>query len=104
MKTSLDRVALANEILAKDVCDVNVLVTSVEAIQAAVRVFLEHREIHRVELVTIVVKRAEHSRAEVVVGKNEAAEVRDKWLNARAHGNEVVVGIDVGEFHFAKRF
>src|ERR1043166_9509891 len=78
VKTSLDRVALAYEILAKDVRDVNVLVAGVEAIQTAVRIFLEHREIRCVELVTIVFKRAEHASAEVIVGKDEAAEVGDR--------------------------
>src|SRR4051794_2065361 len=62
MKAALDRVALADEILAKEVCDVNVLMARVETIEAAVRVFLEHGEVCTVELVTIVVKRAEDAR------------------------------------------
>ncbi len=40
VKTSLNRVALANEVLSENVGDVNVLMARVEAIQAAVRVFL----------------------------------------------------------------
>src|SRR4029079_16681088 len=75
MKAALNRVALADEILSKDVCDVNVLVARVEAIEAAVRVFFEHREVGAVELVTIVVKRAEHARAEIVIGENKPAKV-----------------------------
>src|SRR5690242_876162 len=55
MKTALDCVAFAQEILAKDVRDVNVLVTRVETIEAAVRVFLEHREVRAVELDAVVV-------------------------------------------------
>ncbi len=42
MKAALDRVALADEVLAKDVGDINVLMSRVEAIEAAVRVLLEH--------------------------------------------------------------
>jgi hypothetical protein len=75
MKAALDRVALANEILPEDVCDVNVLMTRVEAVKAAVRVLLEQREVGAVELVTIVVERAKHARAEIVVRKNQPAEV-----------------------------
>ncbi len=104
MKTSLDRVALANEVLPKDICDVNVLMARVEAIQTAVRVLLEHREVRGVELITVVVERAKHARAEIVVGKNETAKVGNKRLNTGAHGNEIVVGIEVGQLHFAKRF
>src|SRR5678815_4938146 len=59
VKTSLNRVVLANKILPKDVRDVNVLVACVKAVQAAVGVFLEHREVGGIELVTIVVERAE---------------------------------------------
>ena len=63
MKTSLNRVALANEVLAKDVGDVNVLMARVEAIEAAVGVLLQHREVGGVELNAIVVGGAETSAA-----------------------------------------
>src|SRR5689334_15256288 len=42
MKTPLNCVTLANEILPKYVGDINVLMTSVEGIEAAIRVLLEH--------------------------------------------------------------
>src|SRR5262245_12106434 len=95
MKTSLDRVALANEVLAEDVGDVNVLVARVEAVQTAVCVFLEHREVCAVELKTIVVESAKHARAEIVIGKNKPAKVGNKRLNTGAHRNEIVVGIEI---------
>src|SRR5690242_17265139 len=60
MKTALDRVALAHEVLAKDAGDVNVLMARVEAIQAAIGIFLEHREVSGVELITVVVESAKH--------------------------------------------
>src|SRR5829696_4902594 len=103
MKTSLDRVALANEVLVENVCYVNVLMARVEAIQTAVRVFLERREICGVELIPIVVESAKHARAEIVVGENKTAEIRNKRLNAGAYRNEIVVGVDVRQLHFAKR-
>src|SRR5690349_22245143 len=104
MKAALDRVALADEILAEDVCDVNVLMARVETVEAAVRVLLQHREICAIELVTIVIKRAKHARAEIVIGKNKTAEVGDKRLNTGTHGNEIVVRVEVSQFHFAKSF
>ena len=103
MKTSLDRVALANEVLAKDVGDVNVLMARVEAIQTAIRVLLEHREIRGIELLSIVIESAKHARAEIVVGKNKPAEVGNKRLNAGAHRNEIVVGVYIRQLDFTKR-
>src|SRR5690349_20464104 len=104
MKAALNRVALAHEVLAKDVGDVDVLMACVEAVQAAVRILLEHREVSGVELHAIVVGGAEHARTEVVVGEDEAAEVRDKWLYAGAHRDEIVIRINIEKLHFAKRF
>src|SRR6185436_11388022 len=95
VKTSLNRIALANKILSKDVGDVDVLMPRVETIETAVGVLLQHREICTVELIAIVIKRTEDARAEVVIGKDEPAEIGDKWLNAGAHGNEIVVRINV---------
>src|ERR1700752_3145506 len=69
MKASLDRVALANKILAKDVGDVDVLMARVETIKTTVGILLKHREVCAIELVAIVIKRAEDSPAEVVIGK-----------------------------------
>ena len=42
--------------LPKYVRHVNVLLTSIEAIETAVRVFLELREVGRIELETIIIK------------------------------------------------
>src|SRR5689334_9130617 len=81
VKASLDRVALANEILPEDVGDVNVLMARVEAIEAAVRVLLEHREVRGIELIAVVAESAEYARAEIVVGKNKPAKVGNKRLN-----------------------
>src|SRR5690349_23385274 len=80
MKAALDRVALADEILAKDVCDVNVLMARVETVEAAVRVLLQHREICAIELVTIVIKRAEHARAEIVIGDRKSTRLNSSHV------------------------
>src|SRR5678816_249079 len=55
MKASLDRVALAYKVLAKNVGDVNVLMSSVEPIESAVSVLLQHRKIGGVELNPVIV-------------------------------------------------
>src|SRR6185369_4465950 len=75
MKTSLNRVTLANEVLLENIRDVDVLMARVETVQTAVRVFLEHRKVSDVELVTIVIESTKHARAEVVIGKDKAAKV-----------------------------
>src|ERR1044071_5585941 len=101
VKTPLNRVALADEILPKDVGDVDVLMPRVETIETAVGILLQHREVRAVELVAIVIKRTEDARAEVVIGKDEAAKVGDKRLYTGAHGNEIVVRINVCKLNFA---
>src|SRR5688572_9660184 len=67
VKTSLNRVALANKILAEDIRDINILMPLIETIQTAVGILLEHREVCGVELIAVVIKRAKHSRAKIVV-------------------------------------
>src|SRR5688500_20297443 len=76
MKTSLDRVTLANEILPEDVGDVNVLMARVEAIQTAVCVLLEHREVRTVELDAIVVQGAQDARTAHSGGESRATQKR----------------------------
>src|SRR5216684_2954208 len=70
-RTGLNCVALLNEILPKNVCDVNVLPAAVEPIQAAVRVFFELSEVSNVVLITIVAETAEDACAKIVVRENE---------------------------------
>src|SRR6266850_641032 len=103
-QASLDRIALANEVLAENVCDVDVLMARVEAVKATVRVLLQHREVGGVELNAIVVCRAKKAQAKIVVGKDKATKVRNEGLDPSAHGNEIVVCVDVPQFHFAKCF
>src|SRR6266498_2138556 len=101
MQASLNCVALANEILAKDVGDVDVLMARVEAIEAAVCILLQHREVSGVVLNAIVVGSAEEANAEVVIRKNEDTKIRDKWLDALPDGHKIVVCVHIPSLHFA---
>jgi hypothetical protein len=103
-KADLRRVAFAQEILPENVADVDVLMARVETVQAAVGVLLQLGKIGGVELILIVGEAAEETRAEVVVGVDEAAKIRDKRLNTGAHRDEVEVGVHVFEFHFGEGF
>src|SRR6185503_9132224 len=85
MKAALDGVTLAEEILPKNICNVNILMPSIEAIKAAVCVLLKHGEVRRVVLQAIVIKRAKHPSPEIIVGEDEATEVRHERLYSRAH-------------------
>src|SRR2546425_4415160 len=71
----LDRITLVDEVLAKNIPDVNILMPRVEAIQAAIRVLLQHREVNSIKLDSIVVAGAKHPKTEIVIGKNEAPKV-----------------------------
>src|SRR5260370_24772098 len=103
-RAGLNRVAFAYDVLRKNIRDVNVLLSSIETIQAAVRVFLKLREVSHVVLITIVVERSEYTRAQVIIGKNKSAEIRDERLNADAQRNEIKVRIDIGDFLFDEGF
>src|ERR1043166_3194174 len=81
MQAALDRVALANEVLTKEICDVDVLMPGVKPVQAAVGIFLEHREEGAVVLVEIVVQRSKEARAQIIVGKNKAPKIGNKRLD-----------------------
>src|SRR6202521_2210396 len=70
-RARLNRVALLDEVLTKDVRNVNILMTQIETIQPTVRVLLELREVRRVVLVTIVIKTAEDARAQRVGWEDE---------------------------------
>src|SRR5262249_36315284 len=85
MKAALDCVTLGEEILPKNICNVNVLVPSVEAIETTVRVLLKHGEVSSVVLHAIVIKRAEYASTKIVVGEDEPTEISHEWLNSRSH-------------------
>src|SRR2546430_11199783 len=61
MQAPLNRIAVANEVLPKEVCYEDVLVPSVKAVQTAVGVLFEHREEGAVVLVAVIADRKSHT-------------------------------------------
>src|SRR5438132_5291596 len=100
MQAALNRVALANEVLAKEICDVDVLMPRVKPVQAAVGIFLEHRKERAVVLVAIIAQRSKEARAQIIVGKNEAAKIGNKRLDAGAYRDEIEVRTQIPELNF----
>src|ERR1044072_4863810 len=70
-RAGLNRVALLDKVLPTKIRNVNILLPSIETIQATVSVLLKLREISRVELISIIVERTEEPRAQVVIRKYE---------------------------------
>ena len=54
-------------VLPKDVRHVNILMTQIETIQTAVRIFLKLRKVSGVVLVTVIIETAEDACAQIVV-------------------------------------
>src|SRR5262245_20801785 len=93
-RAELERVALDEGVLAKDVGDIHLLVAhlnfgEIDRIQRAVGVFLEHVEIRQVVLIPVRLEIAEHPHAEVRVVENEAAKIAGEFLNAHAHRGSI---------------
>ena len=103
-RARLNRVTLLEEILPKNIRDVNILLPPIETIQAAVRVFLQLRKISRIELITVVAERSKQSRAQVVVGKNKATKIRHERLNPNPRRNKIKILVHVRQLHFRERF
>ena len=75
MQARLNRVAFGEEILPKEIGDVNILRALVETVETAVGIFFELMKVGEVELIAIVAERAEDARAKIVIGIDEAAKV-----------------------------
>src|SRR2546428_9811509 len=76
----------------------------VKPVQAAVGIFLEHREERAVVLVAIIAQRSKEARAQIIVGKNKAAKIGNKRLDAGSHRDEIKVWAQVPELHFRESF
>ena|SRR5947208_1571306 len=63
----LNRVALPDKILPKNIRDVDILMPPIEAIQTTVCIFLKLCKIRHVILITIIIKRSENSRGQIVI-------------------------------------
>src|SRR5262245_3131807 len=89
-RADLQRVTFDERVLAVDVGDVDPLVAKpdfgeIDVVKLAVGVFLQHVEIDHVVLIPVRREIAEHSRAEVRVAENEAAEIAGEFLDSHAH-------------------
>ena len=104
VKAKLRGVALPNEVLAEDIRDQDVLMPRVERVQVRVSVLFAHVEKREVVLHAVVTGVAKEARAEIGVGENEAAEIRDERLDADAPGDEVVVIREVAEMNLGEGF
>src|SRR5256885_367101 len=71
----LDRISLVDEVLPENIPHVNILMPRVEAIQAAIRILLQHREVDSIKLDSIIVSGAKHPKTEIVIRKNKAPKV-----------------------------
>ena len=66
--------------------------------------FLEEMEIGGVVFDAIAAKIAENADGGLLVDEEKTAEVGVELLDAGAHGNEIVIGAEVGEFYFHEGF
>ena len=101
-KDDLCGVALLDEVLLEEVGKVHALRAQIETIETAVRVLFKLREVGEIELILVVLERAEEPAAEIVVAVEEAARIGDEWLDADARRDEVEVRVYVFELNFTE--
>src|SRR5215467_3778712 len=104
MKTGLNRIAAGKKILAIDVGDHHLLAAELHAIEPAVGVLFEHREISRVVLIAVRIEVAEDAQAGFLVKEDEASEIAVEGLDARASRNRIVGVRKICELGFDKSF
>src|SRR5262249_47416816 len=102
MHAPLGGVAGEDEILAIVIRDHDLLMAIAEGVEAAVGVFFLLAEPDEVELVAIREVVAKEAHAAVDVAEDEAAEVADERLAARANGQKIIVGRQVGDLVFGE--
>src|SRR5260370_39946337 len=85
-------VARKKEVLDTNVAESDLLVAAFERIEPAVGVFFEEMEICEVVFDAVTVKVAENAQGRLFVNKKKSAEVGVELLNARARGNEIIIG------------
>src|SRR4029077_3056026 len=88
VEADLDGVAGLEEILAVQIADEHLPLPVLKAVQTAIGVLVEHREVRGVVLVAIVAQVAEDADAGFLVVEDEAAEIAVEGLDAGAHGNK----------------
>ena len=92
-------VAGEEKILEINIAEQHLLMTAVESgVEAAIGIFLEKIEIGGVVFDAIAVKIAEDADGGLFIDEKKAAKIGVELLDSGAHGNEIVVGTEVGEF------
>src|SRR5438552_421767 len=77
-------VAFPNQVLSKNIGDVNLLVPRVELIQIGKSIFLQHLEGGDVVLPAVVVVVPKNAHAQIGIVENKTAKIADEGLNAGA--------------------
>src|SRR4029077_7076594 len=98
------RVAGEKEILEIEVAEKDLLVTAVKSIEAAVGVFFEEMEVGEVVFDAVAVKIAEDAQGRLLVDEKKTAEVGVELLDARARGNEIVIGAEIVKLYLDESF
>ena len=83
-ETELAGVAFPNQVLSKNIGDVNLLVPRVELIQIGKSIFLQHLEGGDVVLPAVVVVVPKNAHAQIGIVENKTAKIADEGLNAGA--------------------
>src|SRR5882724_1956236 len=93
MKAELRCVSVVPGVLSKEIRYKHGLVAEVRRVQFAVGVLLEHIEVRRIELISVVRIVAEQTNAEVCVAEDEPPEVADERLYAGSNCGRVEIRI-----------
>src|SRR5712692_3293496 len=102
MHTELRSVAGPQEILPVEIGDQRLLVPPCKCVQAAVGVFFEEMEVGQVILPAVRVQVAKNAHAGLLLDEQETSKIAVEGLDARPHGNEIVVGAEVAELELRK--
>ena len=98
-------VAGKEKILEIDIAENDLLMAAVEGgVEAAVGIFFEKIEIGGVVFDAVAVKIAEDADGGLFVDEKKSAKIGVELLDSGAHGNEIVVGAEIGKFYFHEGF
>ena len=98
-------VAGKEKILEIDIAENDLLMAAVESgVEAAVGIFFEEIEIGGVVFDAIAVQIAEDADGGLFIDEKKAAKIGVELLDAGAHGNEIVIGAQIGELYFHECF
>ena len=102
-ETEFRGVSLGKEILDIKIADINLLVSLVEGVQAAVSVFFEEIKVSQVVVKAVGAQVAEEANSGLLLGEKESAKIAGELLDSGADGNEIEVRAQVVNLGFDKR-